>query len=1439
MKQNGYRLPLKITSHILTASIFLAASGVPAFAIKDSDTTYAYYENFDDLTTVPDAWGIFQSDGDATLSISEAGGYDGTKGLAVLPTKSSRGGIVNFTAPESDVVRTEFDIYLNGDPKNDTQLTIVNGNKTLFDISKLGNMGSMNITASGATAQTISADETNSCFSSARADNANKWYRVVIDLNYKNDTASCTFINRSNNAKYTYTSDSFTAVDKPNAIRIRATLDSNNANKNGAIVDNFAVYSPNTSVAKNIIISGDNTAEIPLKKTDINTSTAYTISATDQYGCNMDIAPAIIWSLLNDNDTEYTGNNVSIDKNGVITVKGTATEQTLKIKATLETDSTVYATKSIELVKEVSGTDYVSKQTFETETVSSDWSVYNTDNDAVLSVSDEGYEGKALQIVPTSIDGRGAVINFSNVPDTTTDIRVEGDFYVMNSNPANGAGIQVMSGNTVLSQITKFANKTATIKQSTTDKEIDATNTNGCFSSTSTANAKTWYRIVIDLHYDSTNGNTQSITFINKSNGAVYQTEALPFYKSSDNKPTGVRILGGYRNGADDNGIMVDNFRVYTPAEAEATDIAIAGSDTAIIPYDTDSNITSNYTASVTDQYGYPMDTDTTISWSLLDVNDNAYTGSDISIDQGTGILTVSGTAKEQTVTIKAAANDNIYATKSVILTLEDINTNYVATETFSGESYEPWTNFNSDSDSELSLDNGRLKIVPTSNGRGAKREFKDIIPTGTTDMRIEGEFYFEGASNNNAAFTILSGNTELVKLSGLASSTAVIKQSDSDNDVDISGICGSTDTWYKIIVDLNYNETSGNTQTVTIINLSDNSSWQSDALSLYNDSTGKPNAVRVLGRKGTDANDDTFINSSVLVDNFRIFTVGKAKATNIKLSGDTDITIPYANDTSVNYAYATVITDQRGNKIDTAMAEWILLNSEGNAEYSDNNITLNDHCILTVANGAEPTTVIIKAVSKTNSELYDTITVSIKENIPTVAITSGAETIKIPETNENDTTSTYTAKIAYSSPKEDSEETIENDPIVWSLIDESGDAIINEYISIDSSSGILTVKNGAKETTVYVKAASSLNGDIFDKKEVLLVKEIVVSNIEIKGNDTAYIPVADSSNYTYDAVVTEKDGTVVADTVIWNLEKDGETYTNENISIDTDGKLTITSDAEPIEITIKAVSTIDPSVCNTKTVTIKALPTITISGESSVSIPENDEENTTAKYTAFYSDENETADITWSLDSYTGTNAISINATTGVLTVTDAAEPTEITIKAVSAINPSVCDTKTVKISKQILVSGVEITGYDTVKIPESKSAEYTYAAIVDGAGTVIWSIEGYNGSDISINATTGVLTIASTAEPTEITIKAVSTIDSSVCDTKTVMLTKYNFEITELIINNEQQITDLKIRKFNNFTATPILLVATYSKSGVLQGISSETITDNGMEYFFRNQL
>lgn len=217
------------------------------------------------------------------------------------------------------------------------------------------------------------------------------------------------------------------------------------------------------------------------------------------------------------------------------------------------------------------------------------------------------------------------------------------------------------------------------------------------------------------------------------------------------------------------------------------------------------------------------------------------------------------------------------------------------------------------------------------------------------------------------------------------------------------------------------------------------------------------------------------------------------------------------------------------------------------------------------------------------------------------------------------------------------------------------------------------------------------------------------------------------------------------------------------SISIDQDGKVTVTNcDWDGKSYTITATSTSDSNKYATASV-IVSMPTPTAPAITTTSLPNG------MVGTAY----NQTLAATgypapaWSISEGSLPPGLSLNETTGAITGTPAASGTyTFTVKAANNLGE---DTKSLSITVTSPITAISISP-KVATVKKTKTQQFTATVTGSATNTVTWSVSG--GSNSSIDSA-GLLTVGGREAASTLTIKAISTLDSSKSATATVTVT------------------------------------------------------------------
>ena len=174
---------------------------------------------------------------------------------------------------------------------------------------------------------------------------------------------------------------------------------------------------------------------------------------------------------------------------------------------------------------------------------------------------------------------------------------------------------------------------------------------------------------------------------------------------------------------------------------------------------------------------------------------------------------------------------------------------------------------------------------------------------------------------------------------------------------------------------------------------------------------------------------------------------------------------------------------------------------------------------------------------------------------------------------------------------------------------------------------------------------------------------------------------------------------------------------------------------------------------------------------------------------------------VIWSIES--GSEYATIDSSTGLLAIDSIANNSMVTIKATSLDDSSIYATKEIIVTyENVPITAIEINSDSEITAREYQLS-ITCIPIKPVQPEVIWSIE--SGSEYaSIDSSTGLLTIDSSANNSSITIKAVLAENNEIYATKEIIVTYkvYIYELYDYDLSNNPVInTGIKLWEYDNF--------------------------------------
>ena len=382
----------------------------------------------------------------------------------------------------------------------------------------------------------------------------------------------------------------------------------------------------------------------------------------------------------------------------------------------------------------------------------------------------------------------------------------------------------------------------------------------------------------------------------------------------------------------------------------------------------------------------------------------------------------------------------------------------------------------------------------------------------------------------------------------------------------------------------------------------------------------------------------------------------------------------------------------------------------------------------------------------------------------------SGQDSAVIPSSGER--TYTYSASV-----KDQNGNAMTGEKVQWSLeTPVSG-------VSIDASSGTLTVAAGALAGNIRIKAVSENSPSLTASKAVTLAQEASqAGSLEITGATYVEIPKTGVTYSDYKASVKSQYSAAMAgETVTWSLDTPADGITLDSGT----GKLVVGTAAKESKIILRATSNSNAAVTATKELTIFAKPgpvvtSLEISGSAYVQIPKNGV--TYSDYTATVKDQDSNTmageTVTWSLD--TPAAGVTLDSGTGKLVVDTTAGESRITLRVTSNSKPAVTAAKELVLfaKPDPVVTTLDIKGSTYVEIPKSGVTYSDYMVTIKDqdsntmAGqTVTWSLDS-SASGVTLDSGTGKLVVGTTVQEARIVLRVTSNSAPSVAATKELVL-------------------------------------------------------------------
>ncbi|WP_442603636.1 collagenase [Paenibacillus sp. KN14-4R] len=816
---------------------------------------------------------------------------------------------------------------------------------------------------------------------------------------------------------------------------------------------------------------------------------------------------------------------------------------------------------------------------------------------------------------------------------------------------------------------------------------------------------------------------------------------------------------------------------------------SIAGANAIAIPVDQDVQVT--YTVTIQDQFNQEMKNEL-VRWTL------SQPAAGVSIDEWTGIVTVSKSASAGNLTVVATPENNhqARATKTVMLSKV---TNEPMTVKVTGPSQLTIPangSINADYTAQVLDQNSAVMpgetVVWSLQGAGSGISVDPSTGRVTlTNTATAGTFQLvaTSASNSNVHASI---TVTLTKANG-SYETAVALTSG----VPVSGMfdpAQSSNYYYfdvattqKVLVHLDVpGDDTGSTRNWVAVHESNHDEYLTNVwipgtpLSVSGYFIAKP------GRNYVSAYQYTALT--------RPFTLTVTSQPDpvpnaASIAGMNAIAIP--EDQDVKVTYTVTIQDQFNQEMKNELVRWTLSQPAAGVsidEWSG---------VVTVSKSASAGNLTIVATPENNHQARATKTVTLSKvsNVTMTVKVTGQSQLTLPESGSIN--ADYTAQVLDQFGVIMPDETVK-----WSL---QG---AGSGISVEPSTGRVTLTNTVTAGTFQLVATSSSNSNVHASITVTLTKEVpssIVTKVVVTGSSQLTIPENGSINADYTAQVLDQNSAVMpGETVVWSLQGAGS-----GISVEpSTGRVTIANTATAGTFQLVATSSSNPNAHTSITITLtkevipSVITNVTLTGPLQLTIPENGSIN--ADYRAQVLDQygavmpGET--VIWNQQG--ACSGISVEPSTGRVTLTNTVTAGTFQLVATSASNSNVHASITVTLTKEVpssIVTKVAVTGASQLTIPESSSinADYTaqvldqYGAVMPGE-TVVWSLQGA-GNGINVDQSAGRVTIANTATAGTFQLVATSASNSNVHASKTVTLTKEvpSSIVTNVTVTGQSQLT------------------------------------------------
>ena len=409
----------------------------------------------------------------------------------------------------------------------------------------------------------------------------------------------------------------------------------------------------------------------------------------------------------------------------------------------------------------------------------------------------------------------------------------------------------------------------------------------------------------------------------------------------------------------------------------------------------------------------------------------------------------------------------------------------------------------------------------------------------------------------------------------------------------------------------------------------------------------------------------------------------------------------------------------------------------------------------LSITNTGNAGEITVKASTVAGGEtVTDTATVKITKAtsvVQSVTVTGGTTSLEVPVGDK-------TAETTFSATVEDQYGSGSAEGVTWSISPaDKGVTVANGKVTVTSDAAEYVTDTTGKEFTVTAECGGKSGTATLTVKRA----EPVATTVKITDVESITVPASGSKTVDYTPTVTDQYGAVMTgQNVVWSINPNNST----GISIDSStGTLTVTSDAAAngaVTVTVTATCG-GKSGHDTVTVARAASVATTIDVTVPGSIPEIPALNQPAaevsltatvkdQYGAVMTD----PPITWKLTE--APEGVTIDQA-GKVTIPAAAEAGTVKFTATCGsatkggsfgITRAASAAASVELRRE---DGKPVSGTDTLTIPASGSAEYSYTATVKDqygaampSASVTWA---FSGSGAGVSAENGTVTVTSEA--------------------------------------------------------------------------------------------